>query len=129
MFDSNVYIPGSLKNVEVDGKVIGYEMQTNITYYRGVPMSMIVKVEVEADGVVEPSENIRITVDNIDWFTLEEAETAVNHKWEYGDPLTIRVLKEGGLAAGTHKMVLTHSVRTAYIPAPLQGVREFEVTI
>ena len=24
-----------------DGKVIGYEMQTYITYYRGIPLSMI----------------------------------------------------------------------------------------
>lgn len=129
MFDNNVYIPGTCKNVEENGTIIGYEMQTNITYYRGIPMSMIVKVEVSEDGVTAPLENIRISVDYVDWFTLKEAETAVDHKWEYGEPLYIRVLKEGGLSAGTHNMNLTESVRTAYIPLPLEGTKNFEVTI
>ena len=129
MFDNNVYIKDTCKNVTEGGQVIGYEMQTNITYYRGIPMSMIVKIEVSEDGTIVPAEDIRISVDCEDWFTLTEAETAVNHKWEYGEPLYIRVLKEGGLSAGTHRMVLTEAVRTAYIPAPLEGVKAFEVTI
>ena len=129
MFDNNVYIKDTCKNVTEGGQVIGYELQTNITYYRGIPMSMIVKIEVSEDGTVVPAEDIRISVDCEDWFTLTEAETAVNHKWEYGEPLYIRVLKEGGLAAGTHQMMLTEAVRTAYIPAPLEGVKAFEVTI
>lgn len=129
MFDNNVYIKGTCKNVEENGRVIGYEMQTNITYYRGIPMSMIVKIEVSEDGSVVPAEDIRISVDYVDWLTLKEAETAVNHKWEYGEPLYIRVLKEGGLSDGTHQMVLTEAVRTAYIPAPLEGIKAFEVTV
>lgn len=129
MFDNNVYIKDTCKNVTEGGKVIGFELQTNITYYRGIPMSMIVKIEVNADGEAAPAEDIRISVDYEDWFTLKEAETAVNHKWEYGEPLYIRVLKEGGLSAGTHDMVLTEAVRTAYIPAPLEGVKAFQVTI
>ena len=41
MFDNNVFKENTCVNVTEDGKVIGYEMQTNITYYRGIPMSMI----------------------------------------------------------------------------------------
>lgn len=129
MFDNNVYIKGTCKNVEENGRVIGYEMQTNITYYRGIPMSMIVKVEVSEDGVPALAENIRISVDYEDWFTLEEARTVVDYKWEYGEPLYVRVLKDGGLAKGTHQMVLTEAVRTAYIPLPLEGMKAFEVTV
>lgn len=129
MFDNNVYINGTCKNVEENGRVIGYEMQTNITYYRGIPLSMVVKIEVNEDGVLVPSENIRISVDYEDWFTLEEARTVVNYKWEYGEPLHVRVLKEGGLTKGMHKMVLTEAVRTAYIPLPLEGVKAFEIMI
>ena len=129
MFDNNVYIKDTCKNVEENGQVIGYEMQTNITYYRGIPMSMIVKIEVCEDGVQVPAENIRISVDYVDWFTLSEAETAVNHKWEYGEPLYVRVLREGGLSEGTHQMVLTEAVRTAYIPLPLEGTKTFEAVI
>ena len=35
MFDGNVFIKDTCKNVVENGKVIGYEMQTHITYYRG----------------------------------------------------------------------------------------------
>lgn len=129
MFDNNVFIDGTCKNVEENGNVIGYEMQTNITYYRGIPMSMIVKVEVQVDGADAPQDDIRISIDRVDWFTLEEAKTAINHKWEYGEPLYVRVLKDGGLSAGEHEVLLTEAIRTAYIPAPLEGRRKVTVTI
>ena len=103
-------------------------MQTNITYYRGIPMSMIEFINVAVDGVEAPVENIRISVDENDWFTLKEAETVTTYKWEYGEPLYIRVLGEG-LTAGEHKVKLTVATRTAYIPVPLVGIKERDVVI
>lgn len=129
MFDNNVFLENTCVNVEDNGKIAGFEMQTNITYYRGIPMSMIEYVRVEADGEAVPAEDIRISIDRIDWFTLKEAETVVDYKWEYGDPLYVRVLKDGGLSRGTHRVKLTVATRTAYIPVPLEGVREREVEI
>lgn len=129
MFDNNVFLENTCVNVEDNGKIVGFEMQTNITYYRGIPMSMIEYVRVEVDGETVPAEDIRISIDRIDWFTLKEAETVVDYKWEYGDPLYVRVLKDGGLSRGTHRVKLTVATRTAYIPVPLEGVREREVEI
>lgn len=129
MFDNNVFIENTCVNVEEDGKIIGYEMQTNITYYRGIPMSMIEYIRVAVDGEEVPSEDIRISIDQEDWFTLKEAETVVDYKWEYGEPLYVRVLKDGGLSKGTHKVKLTVATRTAYIPVPLEGIKEREVEI
>lgn len=129
MFDNNVFIENTCVNVEEEGKVIGYEMQTNITYYRGIPMSMIEYIKVAADGEEVPEENIRISLEREDWFSLKEAETVTTYKWEYGEPLYIRVLKEGGLSKGTHKVKLTVATRTAYIPVPLEGIKEREVVI
>ncbi len=129
MFDNNVFLENTCVNVEEDGKIIGYEMQTNITYYRGIPLSMIEYIRVSADGEEVPEEDIRISPDCVDWFTLKEAETVTTYKWEYGDPLYVRVLKEGGLLKGTHKVKLTVATRTAYIPVPLEGIREREVVI
>ena len=51
MFDGNVFIKDTCKNVVENGKVIGYEMQTHITYYRGIPLSMINYLKVAVDGV------------------------------------------------------------------------------
>ena len=129
MFDNNVFIADSCKNVEENGNVIGYEMKTNITYYRGIPLSMVEYVKVAADGEEVPAEDIRISLDQEDWFTLKEAETVTTYKWEYGEPLYVRVLKEGGLSKGTHKVKLTVATRTAYIPVPLEGIKEREVVI
>ena len=128
MFDNNVFINGTCRNTVENGAVIGYELQTNITYYRGIPLSMVEFIKVEADGVEAPVESIRISVDENDWFTLKEAETVTTYKWEYGEPLYVRVLGEG-LTSGSHKVRLTVATRTAYIPVPLVGIKEREVVI
>ena len=128
MFDNNVFINGTCRNTVENGAVIGYELQTNITYYRGIPLSMVEFIKVEADGVEAPVESIRISVDQNDWFTLKEAETVTTYKWEYGEPLYVRVLGEG-LTSGTHKVKLTVATRTAYIPVPLVGIKERDVVI
>jgi hypothetical protein len=75
MFDNNVFIKDSCRNVEENGRITGYELQTLITYYRGIPLSMLEYVKVQADGTEESQENIRVSLDRIDWFTLKEAET------------------------------------------------------
>ena len=129
MFDNNVFTEGTCKKFEEAGNTMGYELQTHITYYRGIPMSMIEYIKVAADGEEVPAEEIRISVDREDWFTLKEAETVTSYKWEYGEPLYIRVIKENGLSKGTHKVKLTVATRTAYIPVPLEGIKEREVII
>lgn len=129
MFDNNVFLTGTCKNVSENDKVIGFEMQTNITYYRAIPLSMMEYVHVTVDGKPVADEDIRVSLDRNDWFTQKEAETVTTYKWEYGDPLYVRVLKEGGLSRGEHKVKLTVAVRTAYIPVPLEGTKERTVTI
>lgn len=129
MFDNNVFIEGTCKNVEEDGKIIGFEMQTHITYYRGIPLSMVNYMDVEVDGKKIPREDLRIAVDEFDWFTLKEMETVTTIKWEYGTPATVRVLMDGGLTPGEHDVKLTVCTRTAYIPIPIEGVMTRKVTI
>ena len=92
-------------------------------------MSMIEYVKVAVDGEEAPVEDIRISIDEIDWFTLKEAETVTTYKWEYGEPLYVRVLKDGGVSKGAHKVKLTVATRTAYIPVPLEGIKEREVVV
>ena len=129
MLDNNVFLKDSCKNVVEDGKVIGFEMQTHITYYRAIPLSMINHLKVAVDGMEVPAEDIRFTPDHIDWFTQKEMETVSTIKWEYGVPGTVRVLKEGGLSKGSHEVTLTVCTRTAYIPVPLEGVMTRTVVI
>lgn len=129
MFDNNVFTKGTFKNIEEDGKVIGYEMETLITYYRGIPLSMVEYIHLSVDGVVVNDDDILISIDKIDWFTQKEAETVTTYKWEYGEPLYVRVLKEGGLSVGEYDVKLVLATRTAYIPVPLEGTQERKVTV
>lgn len=129
MFDNNVFIEGTCKNVEENGTVIGFEMKTHITYYRAIPLSMVNYLKVAVDGEEVPAKDIRFAVDPYDWFTLEEMKTVGTIKWEYGTPGTVRVLKEGGLSKGEHEVRLTVCTRTAYIPVPLEGIMTRKVVI
>ncbi len=122
MFDNNVFIENSCKNTVENGNIIGYELQTYITYYRGIPLSMVNDIRVKADGEEVPRADILCSVDGGEyWFTLDEMKTVVSHKWEYGEPMIVKVAKEGGLSKGSHEVTLTVIVRTAYIPVPLEG--------
>ncbi len=129
MFDNNVFIEGSCKNYTENGHIEGFSLLTNITYYRAIPLSMVNDIQASVNGVPCPRTNIRCSVDGEDWFTLDEMKTVTTYKWEYDEPLQIRVLCEGGLSAGIHQVKLTVITRTAYIPVPIAGTMERMVSI
>lgn len=129
MFDGNIFKEKSFRNVVENNETIGYEVETYIPYYRGIPLSMVSNVRVVADGVEVPRENIRFTVDQIDWFTLDEMQTVTFYKWEYNQAATIRVLQSGGLSKGEHEVTLNVVARTAYIPIPLSGEKTQKVSV
>ena len=122
MFDNNVFLENSCRNVNENNQITGFELKTFITYYRGIPLSMVNDIQVFVNGVQIPRENLRLSPDQGQyWFTLDEMETVTGHKWEYNIPMTVLVLQEGGLPAGEHQVKLVVNVRTAYIPVPLVG--------
>ncbi|QMV13788.1 C-glycoside deglycosidase beta subunit domain-containing protein [Vibrio spartinae] len=129
MFDNNIYIEGTCKNISKDGEVTGFELQTHIPYYRGIPLSMVNDVLVKAQGCQIERSTIHCSLDQKQWFTLDEMPTVTTYKWEYGEPLYIHVVKSGGLEVGENTVELTVSVRTAYIPVPLVGVKAFTQVI
>ena len=88
MFDNNVFIENTCKNVETNGIISGFELQTYITYYRAIPLSMVNDIRVKVDGEEIPRETIRCTVDGGEyWFTLDEMKTVTTHKWEFGEQI------------------------------------------
>ncbi|HAM44484.1 MAG TPA: hypothetical protein DCM67_05635 [Propionibacteriaceae bacterium] len=122
MFDSYVFTEGSAKNVSTADGTTAFEVQTLITYYRGIPLSMVHDVQLVVDGVEAPREEIVISPNGEDWFTLDEATTVTTYRWEYGTPLTIRWLN-GGLDTGEHEVTVRLKIRVAYIPVPFGGER------
>jgi len=129
MFDNYVFSDGTCKNYVVNGNIEGFEIKTRITYYRGIPCSMIHCVEVEVDGEKFDESQILFSPDQKEYFTINELTTLTTYKWEYGEEAIVRVKKPGGLSVGDHEVTLTTGIRTAYIPVPLIGTKKRCVTI
>ncbi len=128
MFDSYVFTENSAKNVVTENGDTAFQLETLITYYRGIPLSMVHEVELVVDGTDVPREEIVISPNAADWFTLDEATTVTTYRWEYGTPLYVRWLKNG-LASGDHAVTLRLKIRVAYIPMPFGGERTRTVTV
>ncbi|WP_162012912.1 C-glycoside deglycosidase beta subunit domain-containing protein [Streptococcus sp. S784/96/1] len=129
MFDNNVFKKDSCKNRVVDGQIVGFELETFITYYRAIPLSMVDDIQVKVNGEQVVREAITCSPNGQDWFTLDEMETVTTYKWEYNVPLKIRVSQEGGLPKGENDVELTVITRTAYIPIPIKGVNSRKVVV
>lgn len=125
MFDRYVFTEGTARNVTEGGEVVGFQVETLITYYRGIPLSMLHEVHLVVDGEEAPAGELRVSPNGEDWFTPDEATTVTDHryKWEYGRSLYVRWLRPGGLPAGEHEVTLKIKVRTSYIPVPFGGER------
>ncbi|MFV0464614.1 MAG: DUF6379 domain-containing protein [Lachnospiraceae bacterium] len=129
MFDMYVFTEDTLENIEQDQEITGFQMQTLITYYRGIPCSMVHDISVSVDGEQIPREQIRFSPDQETFFTLDELETVTSYKWEYGAQAIVRVIMPGGLSKGEHEVSLTTTIRVAYIPVPFSGTRIRNVKI
>jgi hypothetical protein len=128
MFPKNMYDSKSFKNVEMDGKAIGFQFDFRIQYYRGVTLSIIRNIEVNVDGEEFKREDIRFTLEG-DTFTLDEMETVISYRWKFGQFATITVLKEGGLTKGKHHIKATQTIAPSYMPMILvnPGECDFEI--
>jgi len=128
MFPKNMYDSKSFKNLEVDGKIIGFQFDFRIQYYRGVTLSIIRNIEVDVDGEEFRREDIRFTLEG-DTFTLDEMETVITYRWKFGQFATITVLKEGGLDKGKHHIKATQTIAPSYMPMILvnPGECDFEI--
>lgn len=131
MFDRYVFTESSARNVAEDGVIVGFQLETLITYYRGIPLSMLHEVHLVVDGAEVAADELRVSPNGADWFTLDEATTVTDprYKWEYGTPLAVRWVTAGGLASGDHEVTLKVKVRTSYIPVPFGGERTRVVTV
>ena len=98
-----IYKPSSFRNVECDGKVVGFSFDWKAQYYRSFTLSILRDLIIKVDGQDINRDDIRITVNNVQ-FTLEECRTVVDpeYRWEFGEYATVTVLKEGGLSKGKH---------------------------
>ena len=125
MAGRQIYNQEGFKNIDNDGSITGYQFEFKAQYYRGFTLSIIRDIKVNVDGVDEPRENIRLTV-NGETFTLDETRTVIdpNYRWEFGDYARITVLRDGGLPKGNHHMEAVQIIAPSYMPFQLESVCE-----
>lgn len=130
MAGRQIFNPDGFRNIEQDGKVIGYEFQFKAQYYRGVTLSIVRDIQVTVDGEKAAPEDIRFTV-NGETFTLDEMTTVVDpdYRWEFGEFATVSVMKEGGLAKGTHHIAAYQKIVPSYMPFPMEMTNETDFEI
>lgn len=117
MFDRYLICEGGFANVLQDGQVVGFQLKVRITYYRGVALSLVEGFDIKVDGKKYERDQIRFSVGDRS-FTLDEMETAVNDRWEFGDPATLTIREPGGLAPGKHEIEVFEHLRISYLPWP-----------
>lgn len=117
-------------NVVRDGKVIGYRFMFKAQYYRSITLSIVRGIDVTVDGVEEPRESIRFTV-NGETFTLDEMLTVVDsdYRWEFGEYAAVTVLRDGGLEKGSHHIKAVQHISPSYMPFPVVAACETDFEI
>ncbi len=123
-----MFNPEGFKNVEENGKVIGFQFDFKMQYYRGVTLSIIRNIEVNVDGEEFNREDIRFTLEG-DTFTLDEMETVITYRWKYGQYATVTVLKDDGLAKGKHHIKAVQTIAPSYMPMILVKPGEYDFEI
>lgn len=125
-----IYDPAGFRNVEEDGKIIGFSFRFKAQYYRGFTLSILRKIELNIDGEDVKREDILLTV-NGETFTLDECRTVIDpeYRWEFGEYATVTVKKEGGLSKGKHTLIGKQTIAPSYMPFEIEAPCNTELEI
>jgi hypothetical protein len=115
MFDRYIICEHDFRNVVSAGEVVGFQLRTRLPYYRGLGLSMVEDIAILIDGQPIPREALSLTVHG-NTYALSEMETEYVDRWEFGEEAVLIARFPGGLAAGLHKVDLTHTLRISYLP-------------
>ncbi len=130
MAGRQIFNPDGFRNVEENGKPVGFQFEFKAQYYRGFTLSIVRDIKVNVDGIDNPRESVRFSV-NGETFTLEEMRTTIDsdYRWEFGDYATVTVLTEGGLAKGEHHITAVQIIAPSYMPFVTEAVCEADFEI
>ena len=102
-----------ITNVVVEGITIGYEFKIKYPSYRGAFLSCIEDLKFKIDDEEIDKADVYFYV-NGKQFLLSELSECFKEYWFVRDKATIRVMKDGGIAAGEHKVNVYMKHRVPY---------------
>ena len=103
------------KNVERNGKIIGFQVNIRSLYYRGLWLSQLRPAAVTVDGETFTGDQITWTVNGVTYTQAEMASLGDVH-WGLLEPATLTVEKEGGLETGSHDIEVSYTYSCSYFP-------------
>lgn len=112
-FNAYMVSKDNIKRYEAKGIDLGYEFFVKYPTYRGAYLCNILELEFRVDDEIIPNEAIRFGVNN-KWFLLSEIPEANKEYWFTGSKATIRVLDDGKLQSGTHKVYMRMKHKIPY---------------
>lgn len=115
MLDKECIQQRGFRNVEVGGKVTGFQLRVRLKNYRGVWLSQLRPATVTVNGETFAGDRITWTFGDVTYRQAELAAKGDVH-WDLLEPATLTVAKEGGLASGSHEVEVNFSFSSSYIP-------------
>ncbi|MBT2654774.1 hypothetical protein J7E81_05860 [Bacillus sp. ISL-18] len=103
------------RNVEKDGKIIGFQVNIRSLYYRGLWLSQLRPATVSVDGETFSGDQITWTINGVTYTQTEMIALGDVH-WGILEPATLTVAKEGGLKSGSHDIEVSYTYSCSYFP-------------
>lgn len=103
----------NIENVVVGDAIIGYEFKIKYPSYRGVFLSCIEDLSFKIDEEEINKKDIYFFL-NGKQFLLDELPECFKEYWFVLDKATVRVMKDGGISKGEHKLNVFMKHRVPY---------------
>ena len=119
ILEPNLIQQRGFHNLEGNGKIVGFQLNLRLTYYRGIFLSQLRPQSVTVDGEKFPKESIIWCIKGKE-FTTDEMKTETATHWCPSEPAVLKIIKEGGLTSGYHEITTGYKYSSSYIPPVLQ---------
>jgi hypothetical protein len=124
MYEKYMICDKSLRPLKDGPRVIGYQFDIKIPYYRGVFLCMVHELKFNVNGEAVDNKNVTFTTADGVSFDYDELETVTGHRWEFGQPATISVRRKTPLLPGPCRIHAEVTIRIPYMPVLIPTVAD-----
>lgn len=115
MYEKYIICEKSMRPLKEGNRVVGYQFDIKIPYYRGVFLCMIHELKFMVNGETIDNKNVKFTAGGYT-FDYDELDTVTGHRWEFGQPATISVRRKTPLLPGPCRIHAEITIRIPYMP-------------
>jgi hypothetical protein len=128
-YGGNILCEQGFRNIGLSGETDGFQVRVLISYYRGVPFSMIDSFTVEVDGQSYGPDLVSFSIDGTTFHAMAELGSHIDDVWEFGVKAYLHILKAGGLSGGLHTVKVTERINVPYLPFTTESSQTKKMTL